>query len=57
MRVAATFVLTAGVLLLALPAAASAARWQVFDKSGEPVGRRWRSVRRRKFFRPTHPVH
>jgi hypothetical protein len=36
-RVTTAFALAASILLLALPAAA-AARWQVFDNSGEPVG-------------------
>lgn len=37
-RVTTAFALTASVLLLALPAPASAARWRVFDNSGAPVG-------------------
>jgi hypothetical protein len=38
LRITTAFALTASILLLALPAAASAARWQIFDNSGKPVG-------------------
>jgi hypothetical protein len=38
LRVTTAFVLSASILLLAVPAAASAARWRVFDNSGDPVG-------------------
>jgi hypothetical protein len=38
LRITTAFALTASTLLLALPAAASAARWQVCDNSGKPVG-------------------
>jgi hypothetical protein len=37
-KVGAVLLLTASVLLLALPSAASAARWQVFNNSNAPVG-------------------
>jgi hypothetical protein len=37
-KVTAALALTTGILLLALPPAAWAARWQVFDNAGKPVG-------------------